>query len=106
MDRDEMGRRLVDSAAALRDAGAAIDAVLRDEQRLAHLVDNQDSSPEAAATVSAFGRSVETALAALVDLAAHDSPDRDHPDLTWFEFRCANAVFGKHTDVIGEEPGR
>ncbi|CAI8796714.1 protein of unknown function [Methylocaldum szegediense] len=42
-----------------------------------------------------------TALTALIDLTAYDNPDQEYPDLeTWFEFRCANVVFGRRTDTV------
>ena len=97
---NEWPERLLDSAATLRRAAAELEAALRDQRRFALLTDNRAATTEAAAVVGDFTRSLERALAAVVDLTAYDNPDRDYPDLTWYEFRCPNAVVGKHTDTL------
>lgn len=98
---DEWPERLKASAAALSSAAQALKDALADRQRFDLLTAPSDASGEATAEVREFHRLLRVALAALVDLSAHDNPDQEFPDLsTWFEFKCPNVVYGQHTDRV------
>jgi hypothetical protein len=98
---DAWPERLKVSAAALASAAQALNEALADRSRFDALTAPSDVSDHAAAQVREFHRLIRVALAALVDLSAHDNPDQEFPDLTtWFEFKCPNVVYGQHTDLV------
>ena len=89
------------SASQLCLASLRIQATLADGDRFAQLTDPSLATAQAGAIVRDFTALVDTALAALIDLTGYDNPDQDYPDLTaWFEFRCANVVYGRQTDTL------
>ncbi len=95
--------RLKASATLLRQTSLALQAVLLDDRRLGLLTDSTDSGDQAVAVLQEFDRLLVTALTALIDLTGYDNPDREYPDLAqWFEFRCPNVVYGRHTDTLVE----
>lgn len=59
--RRELSNRLLNDAAALRNASSAIEAAVHDERQLAILTDDQGSSKAAAAVIEVFTRSLEQA---------------------------------------------
>lgn len=92
--------RLRASADELYEAAARLRDAVGDPDGLARLTD-PSASERAAASAREFDALLETALRALVDLAGYDNPEQDYPDLApWFEFRCRNVVYGRHTDTI------
>lgn len=98
---DAWPERLQTSASLLCQTSMQLKAALEDPHRCALLTDSVDTGAEAAEAVSDFNRLLVTALTALIDLTAYDNPEQEYPDLkTWFEFRCANVGFGKHTVTI------
>lgn len=99
--KDGWPQRLKTSARALAIASQSLNEALGDDCRFHLLTASSDVSPEAAAEVREFHRLIRVALAALIDLSAHDNPEQEFPDLAqWFEFKCPNVVYGQHTDAI------
>ena len=93
--------RLKTSASRLCETSLALQAALLDEHRFRALTDQGPMSEQAAEEFRAFNQLLVTALAALIDLTAYDNPDQEYPDLgRWFEFKCPNVVYGRHTDTF------
>ncbi|WP_139806768.1 hypothetical protein [Deinococcus hopiensis] len=100
-DTTEWPERLLSSADILHQKASDLRATLYDAQKRQVLTNDMDTSEVAREEVIKFTQILNQALAALIDLAAFDSPDREFPDLSQgFKFECQNVVYGSNVFSI------